>query len=151
MTNYTLLLYVVAVLVNILPAAPLIQCWWYHNSTQQTQTQHMSALFTLQDLLDWFQNLYATHMDQLEKEKFLLFLRFAFFSFRLDYEWPSCGCCQCLYSTSLGPSLPINSSLSSCAYMRQWIGPALVQIMVCCLFGTNLLSKPTLGYCQLGP
>ena len=46
---------------------------------------------------------------------------------------------------------PINSSPPSAAYMRQWIGPALVQIMACRLFGDKPLSKPTLGYCQLDP
>ena len=36
-----------------------------------------------------------------------------------------------------------------CAYMRQCIGSALVQIMACHLFGTKPLSKPMLGYCHL--
>ena len=36
-------------------------------------------------------------------------------------------------------------------YMRQWTGSALVQIMACRLLGTNPLSKPMLGYCQLDP
>ena len=35
------------------------------------------------------------------------------------------------------------------AYMHQWIGTALVQIMACRLFGVKPLSKPMLGYCQL--
>ena len=39
----------------------------------------------------------------------------------------------------------------SAAYMRQRIGPALVQIMACRLFGAKPLSKPMLGYCQLDP
>ena len=33
--------------------------------------------------------------------------------------------------------------------MRQWIWTALVQIMDCHLFGTKLLSKLILGYCQM--
>ena len=37
----------------------------------------------------------------------------------------------------------------SAAYMRQWIGSVLVQIMACRLFGAKALSKPVLGYCQL--
>ena len=37
----------------------------------------------------------------------------------------------------------------SAAYIRQSIGSALIQIMACRLFGTNLLSKPMLVYCQL--
>ena len=43
------------------------------------------------------------------------------------------------------------SSPPSAAYMRQWIGPALVQIMPCRLFGAKPLSKPMLDYCQLDP
>ena len=39
--------------------------------------------------------------------------------------------------------------LISPAYLRQWIGSALVQIMTCRLFGAKPLSKPMLGYCQL--
>ena len=45
----------------------------------------------------------------------------------------------------------VNSLPPSAAYMRQWIGSALVQIMTCRLFGTKPLSKPMLGYYQLGP
>ena len=43
----------------------------------------------------------------------------------------------------------LNSSLPNAAYLCQWIGSALVQIMACCLFGTKPLSKLMLGYCQL--
>ena len=39
----------------------------------------------------------------------------------------------------------LNSSPSSAAYMRQWIGSALVQIMACRLFGAKPLSKPMLA------
>ena len=42
-----------------------------------------------------------------------------------------------------------NSSPPSAAYMRQWIGSTLVQIMVCRLFGAKPLSKPILSYCQM--
>ena len=41
-----------------------------------------------------------------------------------------------------------NSSPPSAAYLRQWIGSALVKIMACRLFGAKP-SKPILGYCQL--
>ena len=41
--------------------------------------------------------------------------------------------------------------LPSAAFMRQWIGLALGQIMACRLFGAKPLSKPMLGYCQLNP
>ena len=45
-----------------------------------------------------------------------------------------------------------NNSSPPCAeYMRQWIGSALVQIMACCLFSANPLSKPMLGCWQLTP
>ena len=43
----------------------------------------------------------------------------------------------------------INSSAPSAAYMRQWIGSVLVQIMARCLFGAKLLSKPMPGYCKV--
>ena len=39
----------------------------------------------------------------------------------------------------------------SAAYMRQYTGSALVQIMACRLFDVKPLSEPTLFYCQLGP
>ena len=48
-------------------------------------------------------------------------------------------------------SIQFNSSPPSAAYMRQWIGSTLVQIMACRLFGAKSLSKPVLGYCQLDP
>ena len=40
-------------------------------------------------------------------------------------------------------------SLPSAAYMRRWIGPSLVQMMTCRLFGAKPLSKLVLGYFQL--
>ena len=58
----------------------------------------------------------------------------------------------CLLSVLLfyhPPAVVINLSPSSPAYMRQWIGSALLQIMACRLFGVKPLSKPMLGYCQL--
>ena len=39
----------------------------------------------------------------------------------------------------------------SAAYMHQWTGSALVQIMACCLDGAKPLSKPMLTDCQLNP
>ena len=45
----------------------------------------------------------------------------------------------------------INSTPPNAAYMYQWIGSTLVQIMACCLFGTKPLSKQMLGYCELDP
>ena len=43
----------------------------------------------------------------------------------------------------------VNSSPPSAAYMRQWIGSALVQIMACRLFGAKPLPELMLVYCQL--
>ena len=43
----------------------------------------------------------------------------------------------------------VNSAPSRAAYMRQWIASALIQIMLCRLFGANPISKSLLGYCQL--
>ena len=41
----------------------------------------------------------------------------------------------------------INSSRSRAAYMHQWIGSELVQIMICRLFGAKSLYKPMMDYC----
>ena len=40
-----------------------------------------------------------------------------------------------------------NSSPPSAAYMRQWTGSILVQIMACRLVGAKPLSEPILKYC----
>ena len=50
-------------------------------------------------------------------------------------------------------NLHIRSKLifPSDAYMRQWIGSALVQIMACSLFSAKPISKLMQGYCQLDP
>ena len=50
-----------------------------------------------------------------------------------------------------GPFQLINTSPPSAAYMRQWTGSALVQVMACRLLGAKPLPKPMLIYCQLGP
>ena len=55
------------------------------------------------------------------------------------------------YAFALLCSVVLNSSPPSAAYMRQWIGSALVHIMACRLFGVKPLSKPMLGYYQLDP
>ena len=39
----------------------------------------------------------------------------------------------------------------SAAYMRPWIGPALLLMIACRLFGAKPLSEPVLDYCQLDP
>ena len=58
---------------------------------------------------------------------------------------------QVFFVTILEKNDCINSSPPSAAYMCQWIGSALVQIMACRLIGDKPLSKPMLGYCQLDP
>ena len=45
--------------------------------------------------------------------------------------------------------LRLKLSPPSVAYMHQWIGSTLVQIMACRLFDAKPLSKPMLDYCQL--
>ena len=44
----------------------------------------------------------------------------------------------------------LSSSPPSAAYIRQWIGSSLVQVMTCRMFGTKSLSEPIPVYCQLG-
>ena len=57
---------------------------------------------------------------------------------------------QNLPSKSYVMGLPVlNSSPPSAAYMRHWIGSALVHIIACRLFGAKPLSKPILAVCQL--
>ena len=43
----------------------------------------------------------------------------------------------------------LNSYPPSAAYMHQWTGSALVQVMACRLFGAKPLPEPMLTYCQL--
>ena len=45
----------------------------------------------------------------------------------------------------------LSSSPPNAAYMCQWIGTALIQIMAWHQFSAKTLSKPMLGYCQLEP
>ena len=45
----------------------------------------------------------------------------------------------------------INSFPPSGAYMHQWTGSVMVEIMACRLCGAKPLSKPMLGHCQLDP
>ena len=45
-------------------------------------------------------------------------------------------------------TINVNSSPHSAAYMHRWIGSALLQIMVCCLFGTKPLSEQKFRYSQ---
>ena len=43
----------------------------------------------------------------------------------------------------------VNAYPPSAAYMRQWTGSTLVQVMACRLFGAQPLPEPMLAYCQL--
>ena len=43
----------------------------------------------------------------------------------------------------------INPSPPSAAYMHQWTGSSLVQVMACRLFGAKPLPEPIPAYCQL--
>ena len=43
----------------------------------------------------------------------------------------------------------INSSLPNAAYLRQWTGSSLVQVMACRLFSAKPLLETILLYCQL--
>ena len=57
---------------------------------------------------------------------------------------------DCLTYCGLDESIGILLTVSfppSAAYMRHWIGSALVQIMACRLFGTEPQSEPVLEYC----
>ena len=59
----------------------------------------------------------------------------------LDGQWNTMRHC----------TLSGDSSPPSATYMHQWTESALVQIMVCHLFGAKPLSQPVLDYCQLDP
>ena len=56
-------------------------------------------------------------------------------------------CSQYLYHIEYGWHL-MNSSPPGAAYMRQWLGSALVQVMACRLFGTKPLPDPMLTFCH---
>ena len=53
------------------------------------------------------------------------------------------------YNYHMDSHLLVNSSPVSAAYMRQWTGSSLIQMVACCLFGTEPLAEPILTYCQL--
>ena len=67
------------------------------------------------------------------------------------YQWVHCIwnrdiiCCMCHRQDK------INSSAPRTAYMRQWTGSTLVQVMACRLFGAKPLPEPMLTFCQLDP
>ena len=61
--------------------------------------------------------------------------------------WTHCDLVKLIYSRDQW----VNSSPPSAAYMYQWTGPALVQIMACRLGGAKPLSEPMLICCQLDP
>ena len=59
------------------------------------------------------------------------------------YDWPNAS------KATLSNMDTYNSSPPSAAYMRQWIGPSLVQVLACRLFGAKPLPEPMLAYWQL--
>ena len=69
--------------------------------------------------------------------------------FIYDKEGKLAGLTQILPVNVHGPALILKTAIA--AYMRWWIGSALVQIMACRLDGTKPLSEPMLSYCQLHP
>ena len=46
-------------------------------------------------------------------------------------------------------SIQFNSSPPSAAYLREWNGSSMAQVMACRLFGAKPLSEPTLTHCLL--
>ena len=71
--------------------------------------------------------------------------RFLWYS---DVTW---ACVRTTQITANQLNYLCNSSPSSVACIRQWIGSALVQIMACRLFGAEPLSKPNAGLLTIGP
>ena len=69
----------------------------------------------------------------------------------MNYEPSEASYAETIMSHVSALSPAFNSSPPSAAYMPQWVGSALVQIMACRLFDAKPLSKPMLGYCQLDP
>ena len=65
----------------------------------------------------------------------------------LSLWWKPQNCYSVSHDGNSTAELFLNSSSASAAYMRQWIGSALVKIMACRLFVAKPLSKPMLGYC----
>ena len=68
-------------------------------------------------------------------------------------QWEQIICVQPRFFTinragQCNPSEGIHCAVVS-AYMRQWIGSALFQIMAWRLFGAMPISKPMMGYCQM--
>ena len=71
---------------------------------------------------------------------------------------PNCKCesymryiakCKRSVILTICPESLLNSSPPSAAYMRQWTGSTLVQVMACRLLGAKPLPEPMLTYCQL--
>ena len=64
-------------------------------------------------------------------------------------HYPQCVTSQCLIHSNNRNDRLFNSSPLSAAYRRHWTRSALVQIMICRLFGATPLPEPMLTYCQL--
>ena len=74
----------------------------------------------------------------------------ASFPFMAKFEPCAFLCVQIVNRTHTNNAY-INSSPTSAACMRQWIGSTFVQILACWLFSTRPLSKLVLVCCQLNP
>ena len=86
----------------------------------------------------------------MERIYFILNLMYEY-NHRIIYAEKACPNWRYWISEWIGcTTTQLNASPPSAAYMRQWIGSALVQIMACRLFGAKPLSKPMLHCCQLG-
>ena len=102
---------------------------------------HMSKIITF---CSWLQQL-----NQKDLHAFIFnFFCVCYRCYELCNSWISSNwLSKILFKSPRG--LWVNSSPPSAAYMCQWTGSALVQVMACRLFGAKLLPEPKLVYCQL--
>ena len=66
----------------------------------------------------------------------------------INFKMSSANCQSFCPSLNMLTHLPL---VPHYAYMCQWTGSVLVQIMACCLYSAKPLSEPMLVYCQLDP
>ena len=85
------------------------------------------------------------HRQRLSHLPVGIYISYIYFYFSL------CGAFEKVMNLQLFVCFINNSSPPSAAYMHQWTGSALVQIMACRLIGTKPLSEPLLEYYQLYP
>ena len=90
----------------------------------------------------WINSFFVNNVHLKNYIHFSQFRVFSLFGIRRVYRY------HLEHSNPEGYAYPIPSSI---AYMRQWAGSALVQIMARRLFGAKPLPEPMLTYCQLDP